>query len=141
MLRAAVPEVVAVDAGDHHVGELQLRDRFGEVPRLLGVGRERPAVRDVAKRAAPRADVAEDHERRRALAEAFGDVRAGRFLADGVQVLLAQDVLDLVEARVGARGAHADPGWLGQARRLRNDLDRLPRALFLYTRFTHRASR
>src|SRR5262245_24390957 len=100
--------------------------------RFVRIGRERPAVRDVAERAAARADVAEDHEGRRALAEAFGDVRAGRLLADGVQLLRAQDVLDLVEARVRAGGAHADPRGLHQPRRLRDDLDRLPRALLFY---------
>src|SRR5206468_6464760 len=50
-----------------------LRDGFGEMPRLLGVRGERTAVRHVAERAAARADVAEDHEGRGALAEALGD--------------------------------------------------------------------
>src|SRR4051812_30961572 len=62
MLRAAVPQIVAVDAGDDYIGELELRDRLGEMARLLGIGRKRPAVRDVAERAAPGADVAQDHE-------------------------------------------------------------------------------
>src|SRR5207249_11936342 len=55
--------------------------------------------------------------------EALGDVRAGGFLAHRVQVLLAQDVLDRVKARIRRRGAHADPGWLGE-RLARHDLDR-----------------
>src|SRR5882672_9841806 len=80
-------------------------------------------MRDVAERAAPRADIAEDHEGRGALAEALGDVRAGGFLAHRVQFLLAQDVLDLVKARIRARRAHADPRRLGE-RRARHDLDR-----------------
>src|SRR4029077_1378692 len=79
----------------------------------------------------------EDHEGRGALAEALGDVRAGGFLANGVQLLRPQDVLDLVEARVGARRAHANPRRLRQARRLRDDPDGLPCALFLYAGFTH----
>jgi hypothetical protein len=57
-----------------------------------------PAVADVAERAAPGALVAHDHEGRGALAEALADVRAGGFLADRVQLVLAQDLLDLVEA-------------------------------------------
>src|SRR5258706_7658740 len=140
MLRAAVAQIVAIDAGDDDVGKLELRDRLGEVPRLLGVGRERAAVRDVAERAAPGADVAEDHERRRALAEALGDVRARRLLADRVQALLAQDALDIVEARVGRRGAHADPRRLRE-RLARHDLDRdargFLRAFLFYAGFTH----
>ena len=99
MLRAAVPQVVAVDAGDDDVGECKQRDGLRQVRGLLGIGRERPAVRDVAERAAARADVAEDHERRGALAEALADVRAGGFLAHRVQARVAQDALDLVEAR------------------------------------------
>ena len=86
-----------------------------EVARLLGIQRERPAVRHVAERAAARAQVAHDHEGGGAVAEALADVRAGRFLAHGVQLLLAQDLLDLGEA-LAAAGAHADP--LGLAQRL-----------------------
>src|SRR5258705_6324104 len=145
MLRAAVPQIVAVDAGDHHVGEPELRDRLGEVARLFGVGRERPAVRDVAERAAPGADIAQDHERRRALAEALADVRARRLFADRVQLLLAQDALDVVEPRVGRRRAHTDPRGLGERRPRGHDLDGefvkcargFLRAFFLYARFTH----
>ena len=91
MPRAAVAQVVAVDAGDDHVRELQRGDGAREVDGLLGIGRQRLAVRDVAERAAARAQVAEDHEGRGALAEALADVGAGRFLAHGVQAVLAQD--------------------------------------------------
>src|SRR5258706_1712645 len=137
VLGAAVAQVVPVHAGDDHIAERELRNGLGEVPRLLGIRGERPAVRHVAERAASRADVAEDHEGRRALAEALGDVRAGGFLAHGVQLLPAQDVLDLVEARAGARGAHADPRRLGQRRGARHDANDLRLALFLYAGFTH----
>ena len=44
----------------------------------------------IAKGAATCADVAHDHERRRALGEALADVRARRFLAHRVQLVLAQ---------------------------------------------------
>src|SRR5438132_8038073 len=107
------------------------------MPRLLRIGRKRPPVRDVAERAAPRADVAEDHEGRGALAEALGDVRAGRLFADRVQLLAAKDVLDFVEAGIRARGAHADPRRLGQRRAARHDANRLRLAFFLYAGFTH----
>ena len=72
--------------------------------RLFSVGRKRPAVRDVAERAAPGADVAQDHEGRRALAEAFGDVRARRLFADRVQLVLTKNLLDFVETRRGRPG-------------------------------------
>src|SRR5688500_2719515 len=141
MPRAGILEVVAVHAGDDDIGQIEPGYRLGQVARLLGVGGERPAVRHVAERAAPGADVAEDHEGRRALAEALGDVRTRSFLAHRVQAVRPQDVLDLVEARVGACRAHPYPRRLGQ-RRARHDSYRLARAFFLYARFTHsRASR
>src|SRR5690606_29685562 len=75
--------------------------------------------------AAPRADVAHDHEGRRALAETFVDVGAGGFLAHRMQLVLAQRVLDLVDALdLGARAeADADPVRLLEAFG-RHDLDR-----------------
>src|SRR5437868_3769149 len=97
MRGAAIAQVVAVDAGDDDVRELQRGDRFGEVPRLLRVGRKRPAVRDVAERAAARADVSQDHEGRGALAEALGDVGAGRLFAHGVQLLLPKNAFYFME--------------------------------------------
>ena len=143
MSGTAVAEVVAVDAGDHHVGEPQCSNGLRKVPRLLGIGRLGPAVGDVAERAAPRAEVAEDHERRRALAEALADVRAGRLFADGVELRLAQDLLDLVEPRARAGRLDADPVGLRQAF-CRHDLDRdaggFCRAALLVTQFTHRSA-
>ena len=76
--------------------------------RLQRIGRLRPAVGDVAERAAARAHLAEDHEGRGALAEALVDVRAGRFLAHRDQAVLAQFRLELRD-RVAGRNAHADP--------------------------------
>src|SRR5687767_8421616 len=98
MPRAAVAQIVAVDTGDHDVFQPERGDRVAEVAGLVRIGRQRTAVSDVAERASARAEVAEDHESRRALAEAFADVRARRFLADRVQLLLAQDSLDLLKA-------------------------------------------
>src|SRR6266705_2327437 len=82
--------------------------------RLLGIGRERPAVGDIAERAAPRAQVSQDHEGRGALAKALSDIGAGRFLAHRVEVVLAENLLDFVEARAGRGRAHADPPGLGK---------------------------
>src|SRR5205823_7547241 len=95
VLRAAVAQIVAVDARDDDVAQPERGNGVAQMPRLLGIRRERPAVRHIAEGAAPRADVAEDHERRRALAEALGDVRARGLFAHGVQALIAQDALDL----------------------------------------------
>src|SRR6185503_135238 len=98
MTRAAVAQVVAVDAGDHDIAELEIRDGTGEVERLLGIRRQRLAVRHVAERAASRAEIAEYHEGGGALAEALADVRAGSFLAHGMEAVFAEDALDFVKA-------------------------------------------
>src|SRR6266487_49559 len=127
MPRAAVAQVIAVHAGDDDVREPEGGDRLGEIQRLVGIQRQRTAMRDVAERATPRADIAHDHEGRRALAKTFADVRTGGFFADRVQMMLAQDLLDLVEARARRR-AHADPVGLFQPLG-HNDLDRDARGL------------
>src|SRR5437667_6990509 len=127
MRSAAVAQVVAVDAGDHDVSELQRRDGLGQIRRLFRIERQRPAVTDVAEWATPRADVAHDHERRRAFAEAFAYIRAGGFLAHGVEMVLAQDLLDLVEARARWR-ANTDPRRLREPFG-RDDLDGDARSL------------
>src|SRR3546814_8359244 len=71
--------------------------------RLVGIQRIRPAVRNIAERAATCADVAHDHERRGALAEALAEVRTGRFLADRVQLGGAKDVHDARDFRSALR--------------------------------------
>src|SRR5690606_26202755 len=57
VLGAAVAQVVAVDAGDHHVLQAHVGDGLGQAPRLVGVWRLRAAVGDVAEAAAAGAHV------------------------------------------------------------------------------------
>src|SRR3954452_18057023 len=72
---------------------------------------------DVAETAAPRARVAEDHERRRAALPALADVRARRLLADRVKVLVADLAVELPVARA-TRWRHLEPRRLAAAERL-----------------------
>ena len=74
MLGAAVAQVIAVDAGDHHVLQAHVGDRSRHLAWLAGIGGLGPTVGDIAEAAAARADVAEDHEGRGAVAEALVDV-------------------------------------------------------------------
>ena len=77
--------------GDHDVLQAHVGD--GASPGCSGSpasGGFGPAVGDVAERAAARADLAEDHEGRGAVAEALVDVRAAGFLAHRDQAVLAQ---------------------------------------------------
>src|SRR2546426_9808725 len=107
--------------------------------RLLGIGRERPAVGDVAERAAPRAQVSQDLEGRVALAETLPDIGAGRFLAHRVEIVLGGVLLDFVKARAGRGRAHADPPGLGEPLpRNEGDVDaRLRSAFFPFGRRRH----
>ena len=77
-----------------------------------------PAVRHRAIRARARADVAEDHEGRGAVVPALADVGAPRFLADGVQAEIAQQVLQPEIVRGSGSCAFAEPGGLGSRVRI-----------------------
>ena len=83
----------------------------------FGIERElfllRRALRHRAESAAARAQVAQDHERRRAAVKAFMHVRAARRFANRVQIQLPQILLQIVNGRE-MRGAFAQP--LRQAR-------------------------
>ena len=128
MAGAAVAQVVAVHAGDHHILELELGDGFGQVVGLVHIQRVRPAMADVAERAAPRALVAHDHEGGRALAKALADVGARGLFTHRHQLVGAQDVLDLIKP--GARAAGLDANPLGLFQHLSGlHLDRDPRQL------------
>ena len=131
--RAVVGQVVAVDGGDDRVTQAHLRDRARDAGRLERVVPRRLAGAHVAEAAAPRARVAEDHERRGAALPALADVRARGLLADRVQVLVGDELrqlaialaarrLDLEPRRlalahrphVGAEDAeHVHPAWIG----------------------------
>src|SRR3569832_296047 len=87
---AAIAEIVAIDGGDHHVYEIHRGDGACEIARLLRIECMRPAVRDVAERTAPRADVAHDHEGRRAVTEALAEIGTRGLFALRVQTVLAQ---------------------------------------------------
>jgi hypothetical protein len=114
MAGTAVAQVVAVDAGDHHIAQFERGNRLGQVVRLAGIERVGPAVADVAKRAAAGAFVTHDHEGGRALAKTFADIGAAGLFADRDQLVLAQDVLDLIKAGAGTCGLDADPVGLFQ---------------------------
>src|SRR5260370_39628453 len=101
MMRAAILEVVAIDAGDYHVAQLHLARHAGDVGRLIGI--ELHVVLsgieflDAAKSAAARAALAENHEGGRATVEALVDVRAARLFADGVQLAFAQAAFQVIQ--------------------------------------------
>src|SRR5690606_13702909 len=117
VLGAAVTQVIAVHAGDHHVLQAHVCNRLGEPARLVGIRGLGPAVGHVAEAAAPRAYVAQDHEGRRAVAEALVDVGAAGVLAHGHQPVFAQLGLERGHRAVGG-DPHPDPRRLAQHRRV-----------------------
>jgi hypothetical protein len=84
--RTAVGEVVAIDRGDNGVFEIKMLYGLGHVCRLHRVKVHRLALIHRAKAAVPRARIAAEHERRSLVRPAFENVRALRFLADGMQI-------------------------------------------------------
>src|SRR4051812_26860720 len=100
---ALVGQVVAVDARDDRVPEAHLGHAARDARGLERVVPRRLAGLDVAEPAAPGARVAEDHEGRGAALPALADVRARRLLADGVEVLVADEFGQLAVARAAGR--------------------------------------
>src|SRR6185436_6723948 len=101
MLSDAIAQIIPIRAGDDDILESHRSKRRRKMNRLLSVGCERAAVSHVAERAAARAQVAENHERRGSFPEALTDIRAGGFFAHRMQLVLAQNLLDFMEPLAG----------------------------------------
>ena len=95
--------VVAVDAGDDGVGEAKLGDCVGHAARLVEVDGFGLALGHGAEAAAARAEVAEHHEGGGLLVPALADVGALGALADGVEVEVAGELLEVVEGLAAGR--------------------------------------
>ena len=96
---AAVGQVVAVYGGDDDVVELHPADGFGKVKGFFGIeGTGRFVEVDVAVVAGAGAGGAHDEEGGGADAEAFADVGAGGFFADGFEIEVLQDAFDVADA-------------------------------------------
>ena len=80
---AAVGQIVSVHARDDGVFKAHFLDGACKPFRFGCVQRSRAPVGDVAKGAAPRADLAHDENGSRAVRKALSDVGAGGFAADG----------------------------------------------------------
>ncbi len=82
-----------------------------------GVEKAGLALVDRAEIAAAGADVAHEHERRRAVFPALAHVRAFGLFANGVQLEFAEDVLQ-VAVTLPSRDALPNPRWQTPRRRL-----------------------
>ena len=134
MFGPAVAQVVAIHRGYYYIAQFHVMDGLRQVLRFLLVQRRRPAVTDIAKRAAPRADVAHDHECCRSVAKTFGEIGATGFLAYRVQVLVTQHGFDFRD-RVRGRRLDPDPWRLAQRRHRHFDFHGDARHFFLGAEF------
>jgi len=73
-----------------------MTDGLGHVARLFRIQLAGLALSDCAEAAMPRANIAAEHERGGAIGPAFKNVRAARFLANGVQVESFDQLQDVV---------------------------------------------
>ena len=136
MLGTAVAQIVTIYRGNDDVIEAHRGDGARQFLWLVGIERIRATVAHIAEGTAAGTDVTHDHEGGRALAKTLVDIGAGRFFTHGVQLVVPQGVLDLVETRGFFRRTEldADPvrllEFLG-----RHDLDRDARRLVGATEF------
>src|SRR6185312_12972077 len=113
---AAVGQIVAIDRGNDDVVEAELRHRLADARRLMRIEQIGPPGRDIAEGAGAGADAAEDHYRGMTFLPALADIRAGRFLAYGVELERAHQVARLAVFR-RIRRLDADP-WRLRRRRI-----------------------
>jgi len=105
VFRAAVRKIVTIDAGDHYVPQSHLRGHSGNIGRLIRIERTgMPALGHRAESASARAQVSQDHERRRAAVKTFMHVGAARRFAYRVQIQPAKLGFELMHGvKVGPR--------------------------------------
>ena len=101
MVRAAIGQIVAIDAGDDDVAEVHVTRHAGDVGGLGGIEAHVMLAgvefADAAEAAAAGAELAEDHEGGGAAMEALVDIGAARLLADGVEIELAEAAFQVIE--------------------------------------------
>ena len=118
MLGAAIGEIVAIDRGDHDMGEPELEGGLRDMFRLGGIERAGHAGLDVAEGAGAGAGVAHDHEGGVLLVPALADIRAARLLADRDEAVFLDDFAG-VGIAAGIRRAHPDPVRFRRRQRIR----------------------
>ena len=116
-LRAAVLQVVPIYARDDDVPQAHALDRERQSLGLSGIERVRGPVRHGAVGAVPRADIAQDHEGRRAVLPAFAHVGTVRFFAHRMQPELPHHLLQRDVVRT-ARRRHPEPRRLPTGKRV-----------------------
>ena len=104
--------VVAIDAGDDGELEAERGDGFGDTARLVEVDGVGASFGHGAESAAAGAEIAQHHEGGGPVTPALADVGAVSGLADGVQIQVAGQLLEIVVV-IANRSAGLQPVGLG----------------------------
>jgi hypothetical protein len=108
MLSTPISQIITIDTRDDDILETHGSDRLCQVERFIRIGWTRFPVGHIAEGASAGAEITQDHECGCSLSEAFPDIGTGGLLAHGVEFLLSQDTLDLVEL-LAVRGSNTYP--------------------------------
>ena len=112
--RAAVVQIVAIHAGDHDVAKLQSRGHSRDIRRFIRIERTGiPALRHGTEPAAARAQIPEDHERRRTAIETLMHVGTARGFAHRVKIQATEfgfQIVDRFEMRARLAQPIGQPG-------------------------------
>ena len=85
-------EVVPVNRRNNNVPQARFGQHLGDAARLVKVSDSRSPRFDIAKTAGAGAGVPENHDRGGAAAPALANIRAGRFLANGMEPKISKSV-------------------------------------------------
>ena len=99
MLRPAIIQIIAVNAGNHHMAQPQLGHGLSNIGRFRGIKRQRHAGGDVAKGASAGAGFAHNHKSGVLLFPALADIRACSLFAYGDEIVFLHN-----GARLGISG-------------------------------------
>ncbi len=94
--RPPVVEIITVHAGEYGVLQTHCGNRRGGTGGLVAVDLTRPSRLDIAEGTGTGAQIAEEHQRGRALAPTFMDVRTARLLAHRVEALFSHQRCDFL---------------------------------------------
>jgi len=97
VLRAAIAEIIAVNAGDYDILQFHGSNRLCKVQRFVSIRGRWPSMCHVTKRAPAGAEIAQNHECGGTFAETLADVGTGRLFAYGMEFLFAKDSLDFIK--------------------------------------------
>ena len=99
MLCATVSKIITIDRRNNNIAKPHFLYSLAEAVGFGDINGSRSTMSNITKRAAPCANVAENHERRGSVTKALTQIWAGRFLADRIKAFFSQDFLETHDLR------------------------------------------